>query len=146
MHIMEIMISISEASKILGINVRTLQRWDKDDKLKAHRTLGGHRRYKLSEIEALINDINDVKINPKRNVFIYCRVSTKKQADSGNLERQKDRLIKHCEDKQYNIVHMLEEVASGLNDKCRELTKMLRRLSEVNTVVVEYPDRLARFG
>ena len=140
---MEKMISISEASKILGINIRTLQRWDKDGKLKASRTLGGHRRYKLSDIESLINDVEE---NTKKNVFIYCRVSTKKQAACGNLERQKDRLIKHCSDKQYNIVHIFEEVASGLNDKRRELTKMLRRISEVNTVVVEYPDRLARFG
>ena len=53
---MEKMISISKASKILGVDIRTLQRWDNDGKLKAYRTLGGHRRYKLSEIESLISD------------------------------------------------------------------------------------------
>jgi excisionase family DNA binding protein len=53
---MEKMISISEASEILGIGIRTLQQWDKDGKLIAYRTLRGHRRYKLSEIEALINN------------------------------------------------------------------------------------------
>ncbi|MDI9475515.1 MAG: MerR family DNA-binding transcriptional regulator [Natronincolaceae bacterium] len=44
---MEKMISISKASKILGVDIRTLQRWDNDGKLTAYRTLGGHRRYKL---------------------------------------------------------------------------------------------------
>lgn len=141
---MEKMISVSEASKMLGINIRTLQRWDKDGKLIAHRTLGGHRRYKLSEIESLIH--NNTLKNTKKDVFIYCRVSTKKQADSGNLERQKGRLIEYCNNKKYNIIQIFEEVASGLNDNRRELTKMLRRLNEVNTIVVEYPDRLARFG
>ena len=32
------MISISEANEILGIDIRTLQRWDKDGKLIAYRT------------------------------------------------------------------------------------------------------------
>ncbi len=138
------MISISKASKILGVDVRTLQRWDNDGKLTAYRTLGGHRRYKLSEIESLIS--GSIKENTKKNVFIYCRVSTKKQADSGNLKRQKDRLVRYCNDKQYNIIHIFEEIAGGLNDKRRELTKMLKRLNDVDTIVIEYPDRLARFG
>jgi len=38
---MEKMISISKASKILGVDIRTLQRWDNDGKLIAYRTLGG---------------------------------------------------------------------------------------------------------
>lgn len=141
---MERMISISEASEILGVDIRTLQRWDNDGRLKAYRTLGGHRRYKLSEIESLFT--NETNQSTKINVFIYCRVSTKKQADSGNLERQKDRLIQYCNDKKYNIIGVFEEVASGLNDKRRELTKMLRKLEEVNMIVIEYPDRLAGFG
>ena len=141
---MEKMISISKASKILGVDIRTLQRWDNDGKLTAYRTLGGHRRYKLSEIESLIS--GSIKENTKKNVFIYCRVSTKKQADSGNLKRQKDRLVRYCNDKQYNIIHIFEEIAGGLNDKRRELTKMLKRLNDVDTIVIEYPDRLARFG
>ena len=64
---MEKMISISKASKILGVDIRTLQRWDNDGKLIAYRTLGGHRRYKLSEIESLIsgsikeNTINELE-------------------------------------------------------------------------------------
>ncbi|MGI6426790.1 MAG: MerR family DNA-binding transcriptional regulator [Natronincolaceae bacterium] len=53
---MEKMISISKASKILGVDIRTLQRWDNDGKLTAYRTLGGHRRYKLSEVGSLISD------------------------------------------------------------------------------------------
>ncbi len=54
------MISISEGSEILGVDIRTLQRWDKDGGLKAYRTLGGHRRYKLSEIESPVNDLISV--------------------------------------------------------------------------------------
>ncbi|WP_352420473.1 helix-turn-helix domain-containing protein [Proteiniborus sp.] len=41
---------------MLGVDIRTLQRWDNDGRLKAYRTLGGHRRYKLSEIESLFTN------------------------------------------------------------------------------------------
>ena len=140
---MDELIDIKKASEILCVNTKTLRRWDDEGKLKALRTIGGHRRYKVKDIEALVGEITQ---NSKRNVFIYCRVSTRKQKDSGNLERQKDRLIKYCNDKQYNVVNIYEEVASGLNDSRRELTKMFRRLDEVNSIVVEYSDRLARFG
>jgi len=81
----------------------------------------------MSDIESFIGD--PAKQISNRNVFIYCRVSTKKQQESGNLTRQKERLIEYCKHKKYNIVHIYEEVASGLSDNRRELIKMLRRLN-----------------
>lgn len=142
---MDKMISISEAGKILVVTTRTLKRWDDEGKLKVYRTLGNHRRYRLSEVEAFLG-ITETKESNTKNVFIYARVSTKKQADSGNLERQKERLIQYCKDKNYNICHIYEEVASRLNDSRRELIKMFRKLNEVDKIIIEYSDRLARFG
>jgi len=55
-------------------------------------------------------------------------------------------LIQYCQDKHYKVVAIYEEVASGLNDHRRELTKMFKNLKETNFIVVEYEDRLARFG
>lgn len=139
-------ISISQVSELTGVTVKTLKIWDNEGKLKAKfKTSGGHRRYDLDDIESFIGN-NSNQQNTLKNVFIYCRVSTRKQAESGNLQRQKDRLIKYCNDKQYNIVNIYEEIASGLNDNRRELTKMFRKLDEINSIIVEYSDRLARFG
>jgi putative resolvase len=120
------LIDIKEASELLGLNPKTLRRWDDEGKLKAIRTFGNHRRYKLEDIEAIINS-TEIEQKIQRNVFIYCRVSTNKQKESGKLLRQKERLVKYCNERQYNIVHIFEETASGLNDKRRELTKMFRR-------------------
>jgi putative resolvase len=93
---MKRMISIQNASKMLGVTVKTLKIWDTEGKLKAKmRTVGGHRRYSLSDIESYIN--SDANNQKSKNVFIYCRVSTKKQKDSGNLNRQKERLSKYCD-------------------------------------------------
>ena len=138
------LIDISEAAQRLGVTIATLRRWDASGKLKPVRTFGNHRRYRLDEIEALVNHVDTVPF--RSNAYIYCRVSTKKQQESGNLQRQQERLIQYCKDKRYNVMAIYEEVASGLNDNRRELTKMFRNLSDVDVIVVEYADRLARFG
>lgn len=139
------LIDISEAAQRLGVTTLTLRRWDTSGKLKSVRTFGNHRRYRLEEIEAIVNQVAIVPFT-QSNAFIYCRVSTKKQQASGNLNRQQERLIQYCEEKHYKVEHIYEEVASGLNDNRRELTKMFRNLSDVDVIVVEYTDRLARFG
>jgi excisionase family DNA binding protein len=65
---MENYISIKEASLLIGITTTTLRRWEKENKFIAnHRTFGGHRRYKLSEVLKLIN--NDV-VKEKRKQFV----------------------------------------------------------------------------
>lgn len=54
--------------------------------------------------------------------MVYCRVSTKKQQENGNLQRQRERLLQYCQDKHYPVVAIYEEVARGLNDHRREQT------------------------
>lgn len=141
------MINISQVSKLTGVTVKTLKIWDNEGKLKcAFKTVGGHRRYRLEDIERFIGYNFDVEEKSENNVFIYCRVSTKKQMENGNLERQKGRLINYCNEKGYKIINIFEETASGLNDSRRELIKMFKRIEEVDAIIIEYPDRLARFG
>ena len=50
------LISPKQASKILGVCPNTLRIWEELGKIKAVRTLGGHRRYKIVEINLLLKD------------------------------------------------------------------------------------------
>ncbi|MCD6138293.1 MAG: helix-turn-helix domain-containing protein, partial [Deltaproteobacteria bacterium] len=43
--------TLKEASKILGVTVKTLQNWDRQGKIRAVRTVGGRRRISESEIK-----------------------------------------------------------------------------------------------
>ena len=52
---MDKLYSISKTAKILDVTPKTLRIWDKDGKLKPVLTSGGHRRYKESDINAIIN-------------------------------------------------------------------------------------------
>ena len=52
------LLSIREASKVLGVSESTLRRWEKEKKLiPDERTKGNQRRYKLSSISPLVNTI-----------------------------------------------------------------------------------------
>lgn len=49
------LLTIREVAELFGVHQQTLRRWDEQGKLKAIRVGEfGHRKYKRSEIEALI--------------------------------------------------------------------------------------------
>ncbi len=44
----------AEVARIFRVNPKTVTRWARSGKISAVRTLGGHRRYYLSEVERAI--------------------------------------------------------------------------------------------
>ncbi|MGB9887094.1 MAG: IS607 family transposase [Moorellales bacterium] len=75
-------------------------------------------------------------------------MSTKKQADAGNLERQLERLRAYARKKGYRVVAEHCDVAFGLNQNRRGLERALKAAErgEFKKLLIEYPDRMARFG
>ena len=53
----EVLLTPSEVSALFRVDPKTVTRWAKAGKLTSIRTLGGHRRYKESEVKALLNKI-----------------------------------------------------------------------------------------
>jgi putative resolvase len=52
------LISPKEAAEMLGVTIYTLRNWNVMGKLVAIKTMGGHRRYKLQDIQRLLNEKN----------------------------------------------------------------------------------------
>jgi len=84
-----------------------------------------------------------VTIPVVNRVIIYSRVSSSENKD--NLERQAERLVGYATAKGYQIVKIVKEVGSGLNDNRRQLENILKQ-DDYNILLVEHKDRLARFG
>lgn len=51
----EELLTPSEVAKLFRVDPKTVTRWAKAGKLSSIRTLGGHRRYRASEVHALLN-------------------------------------------------------------------------------------------
>lgn len=45
-----------EVAALFGVDVKTLGRWAQAGKISSIRTLGGHRRYRETEIRALLEE------------------------------------------------------------------------------------------
>lgn len=45
----------SEVAKLFRVDPKTVARWAKAGKLPCIRTLGGHRRYRITEIDAILD-------------------------------------------------------------------------------------------
>lgn len=50
----EELLTPSEVASLFRVNPKTVTRWARAGKLNAIRTLGGHRRFRRSEIEAFL--------------------------------------------------------------------------------------------
>lgn len=51
----EILMTPAEVAKCFRVDPKTVTRWANSGKLTAIRTLGGHRRYRKSEVESILN-------------------------------------------------------------------------------------------
>ena len=50
----EVLLTPAEVASLFRVDPKTVTRWAKSGKLTSIRTLGGHRRYKASEVKALL--------------------------------------------------------------------------------------------
>lgn len=134
---------ITEASEYLGVSINTLKAMADSGQIKSYKTNGGHRRFKREALDSFMGV--ERKPGPEKVTLIYARCSTQKQKE--NLERQRERLIEHAERKHYKY-EVVEELSSGINEKRKGLHKLVRLIFEgkVERVLIEYKDRLARFG
>jgi excisionase family DNA binding protein len=51
----EVLLTPAEVAKLFRVDPKTVTRWAKAGKITAIRTLGGHRRYRQSEVQILLN-------------------------------------------------------------------------------------------
>lgn len=138
---------IGQAAEILGLAPVNIRTHIKAGKIAATKTPGGHWRIAKSELLRLIGRPL-VKQGKTNACVIYARVSSQKQKEAGNLQRQVERLHKFARDQQLDILDSIKEVGSGLDENRKGLIKLFRlaREQQMNYVLIEFRDRLTRSG
>ena len=137
---MEKLYTLKEAKKLLGVTTKTIQRWDREGKIRVVRTIGGRRRIPESEIKRILG------VKEERVVVGYARVSSTTQKD--DLEGQKQLIHSYAKDKGYGEIQILSDVGSGLNENRKGFLRLLEMVAErkVSRVIIVCGDRLTRFG
>lgn len=130
-------------AELLGVSVKTLQRWDRDGILKANRTPTNRRYYTYDQYLQFkgIETENDI-----RDTVIYARVSTKNQKD--DLQNQVSFLKQFCNARGIIVNQCIEDFGSGLNYNREKWNKLLEEVMEnkIKTIVISSKDRFIRFG
>jgi excisionase family DNA binding protein len=62
----EALLTPSEVAAMFRVNPKTVTRWARAGKLTAIRTLGGHRRFKASEIRRCLEELSSEPEQPPR--------------------------------------------------------------------------------
>lgn len=130
-------------AELLGVSVKTLQRWDRDGIWKANRTPTDRRYYTYDQYL----QFKGIKTkNDRRDIVIYARVSTRNQKD--DLQKQVDFLKQFCNAKGMIVNQCIEEFGSGLNYNRKKWNKLFDDVmgNRIKTIVITNKDRFIRFG
>ena len=138
-----------EVAKMVGLSQRTIQNYCNQGRFKFITTGRTNRlidkesvvRF-LREKDFLLEDISN------RKDVIYARVSTHKQNNRGDLNRQIDTLEKFIIYQNPQNLEVIKDIGSGLNDNRKGLLKLISMIQKdlVNRIFITYKDRLTRFG
>ena len=123
---------ISRYAALHGVTYRTVWNWIGQGRLKTEKDDTGHTWI-----------IDDAGVERTRTYAVYARVSSSESKK--NLDTQAERLISFCNARGYKVKKVVKEIGSGLNDQRPKLEKLLLD-KEIDVIVVEHKDRLARFG
>lgn len=124
---------LSDYAKEKGISYQTAWRMWKRGELDAERLPSG----------SVIVNVKKSSHNLVNKVAIYARVSSSE--NKSNLDSQAKRLESYCIAKGYQIVRVVKEVGSGVNDYRKLLIKLLEQ-TDYSLIIVEHKDRLSRVG
>lgn len=133
---------VGEAAEILDVSVATLQRWDREGKLKAERSATNRRYYTQEQLNEYLGAAStDGRIN-----VIYSRVSAAWASD--DLAKQENFLLDYCNANGITVSEKVSDVGSGLNFNRPEWNQLLQKVEdrEVNKIYVTHKDRFVRLA
>jgi predicted site-specific integrase-resolvase len=142
---MESTMSTGKAAKLLGVSVKTLQRWEREGRLiPVARTNTNRRLYTESQLREFLGLRN--RVSEPTRLIAYCRVS--RAAQKPDLAKQRRVLEEFVVAKGLANVEFIEEVGGGLNFKRKRFLEIMDAIGrrEIKTLILAHRDRLTRFG
>ncbi len=134
--------SPKEFGKLIGRTTNTLQKWDRQGILKAHRSPTNRRYYthdQYLQYRGLVAQEQGLTI-------VYSRVSG--VAQKHDLVKQINALETYCKQQSITVDEWMSDIGSGLNYKRKQFNRLMEmiELGQVRRLIIAHRDRLVRFG
>src|SRR5215469_986337 len=135
--------SPKEFGQLIGKATKTLQRWDREGRLKAHRSPQSNRRFYTHDQYL---EYMGLKAREEGKTIVYARVST--GAQKADLANQMAALKAYCESRQIKVDEWIYDIGSGLYYKRKQFGRLMEQveLGQVRRIIIAHRDRLVRFG
>lgn len=137
-----------ELAKMIGKQTRTIQSYCTRGDINSIIIPSGKRIISRDEVIKYLKKSNLLYEDNNKIDLVYARVSTNKQKNRGDLEKQIEYITREIITKNPKNLKIFSEVGSGLNDNRKELKKLLDMVmnDEIDRIFILYKDRLTRFG
>ena len=142
---MEKRYKLGEAAEYIRRHPKTLERYDNEGVLKAHRTKTNRRYYTQSQLDDFLNR-DDREDETNKKIVAYARVSSNHQKN--DLKNQLSFIRNYTNAKGLILDEELSDIGSGLNYKRYNWNKLLDQVdqNQVKQIYITYKDRFVRFG
>jgi putative resolvase len=134
--------SPKQFGQLIGRTTNTLQKWDREGILKAHRSPTNRRYYTHDQYLAY----RGLVAQEQARIIAYARVSG--PAQKPDLANQIAALESYCNEHEIKVDEWMQDIGSGLNYKRKQFTRLFEmvELGQVKMIIIAHRDRLVRFG
>ncbi len=135
--------SPQEFGQLIGRTTKTLQKWDREGKLKAHRSPITNRRYYT---HGQYLQYRGLMAQEQGLTIAYTRVSG--VAQKPNLANQLKALRAYCQQQDIRVDEWLSDISGDLNYKRKQFNRLMElvELGPVRHMVIAHQDRFVLFG
>jgi putative resolvase len=128
---------------LIGRSTNTLQRWDREGRLRAHRSPVSNRRFYTHDQYL---EYMGLKTEDERLTIAYTRVSG--IAQKPDLVNQVNALERYCTEQSLVVDEWMQDIGSGMNYKRKQFIHLFELVEQgrVKTIIIAHRDRLVRFG
>ncbi|MFN9673059.1 MAG: IS607 family transposase [Microcystis sp.] len=133
---MNTLITIREASDLLGVSIKTLRRWEQQGKISSIRTRGGHRRFRPEDL------LQSGQATPF--IIGYARVNRPKQKPQ--LDTQIKALEEFCS-QQGQPFEILTDIGDGVSHNHPNFMRLVEMICDggLECLVLIHPESVGRF-
>jgi putative resolvase len=140
---MKMTYSPKDFGALIGRSTNTLQRWDREGRLRAHRSPVSNRRFYTHDQYL---EYMGIKTESAQLTIAYTRVSGR--AQKPDLVNQVKALEQFCTEQTIQVDEWMQDIGSALNYKRKQFIRLFELVEQgrVKTIIIAHRDRLLRFG